>query len=42
MTTVARTTVLTVTVDGVGPVPVTVTGYGDDRRRSAAVAGADR
>ena len=31
MTTVARTTVLTVTVDGVGPVPVTVTEHGAGR-----------
>lgn len=31
MTTAASTTVLTVTVDGIGPVPVTVTQHGDGR-----------
>jgi pimeloyl-ACP methyl ester carboxylesterase/quercetin dioxygenase-like cupin family protein len=31
MTTAARTSVLTVTVDGAGPVPVTVAEYGDGR-----------
>src|SRR5580692_7929706 len=31
MTTEARTTVMTVTVDGVGPVPVTLTERGDGR-----------